>query len=133
MDRKTIKGIIGRLARDRVNEAVGRQNEVTAAVEFRDAFDRANDIIDKAEAAAETLRSLDAEIESKQKTLTALDERARNTTTAYKPAMIELDNREKQIAAREAAIVAHEEKQARRDEETRQLESHVASYGKSDA
>jgi len=45
----------------------------------------------------EQAATLEAEGESKQKSVAALDERARDITAGYKPQMLERDNREKRL------------------------------------
>jgi uncharacterized protein (DUF3084 family) len=130
---KQIVDILGPHTRNLVNENVALQNRIHAFEQLRDAVSQATGIIAQVEGLTEKVAALEAEVANKQKTLEILEGRSRDMTAGYKPAMIELDNREKQLAVREAAVLAREEKVSLREDRIKIVSGHLSSLGEIDS
>ena len=124
---KEIADILGPHTRDLVNQNIALQTRIAAFEQLRDAVNQASGLITRAAGLAEQATALEAEIESKQKTLASMEERARVTTAGYKPQMLELDERAKVLASRESEVAAREQRVALREERIKTISGHLSS------
>ena len=133
MEMKKIKQIMGEYARDRLNTSVGLQNEITAATEFRSAVEESCAIIEKAEAAAESLRTLEGQIVAKQKELAGWEKRSAEVLGGFKAKQIEQDNRDKAQNDRERVLDEREARITVREQRMDSVLGHVQTLREVDA
>jgi uncharacterized protein (DUF3084 family) len=129
MDEKTLKhtlDVLGPFARDEQNRIVGIQARAAAAGELVSALNDASSILKEAAAIKGELDGLRASIAKEKNTLKNLEARASDITAGYKPRMIEMDNKAKELAARETAVLAREEKVLAREEKVKAVSDHLA-------